>query len=72
MCRTYTDATGKYVINLTELAAPSGSQWDLYFIKEAVANPTAAHHFPPYFARVYSGVFVVSGVVTKNFAMTPQ
>jgi len=33
---------------------------------------TTPHHFPPYFERGYSGILVVSGVVTKNMALTPK
>jgi hypothetical protein len=62
-CFTTTGGDGRYVINLTELAAQSGSTWDLYALRNTPE---------PRYAQVYSGTFVVSGVVTKDFRLTRQ
>jgi hypothetical protein len=60
-CWTTTGADGRFTINLSELAAQSGSQWDLYALRNTVE---------PKYAQAYSGVFTVSGVVTKDFKLT--
>ena len=51
-------STGYFMINLSELAAPSGQEWDFYVVTNG---------YTPYsYANYYSGKFVVSGVVEKN------
>lgn len=60
-CFTTTDPNGKYVINLSDLAARSGTSWDMYILRNTPE---------PKYAQVYSGVFVVSGVVKKDFQLT--
>ncbi|MEK7284729.1 MAG: hypothetical protein AAB114_02590, partial [Chloroflexota bacterium] len=62
-CFTVTDPNGKYVINLSELAASSGTQWRMYSLR---TTPE------PKYAQVDSGSFVVSGVVQKDFKLTKQ
>jgi hypothetical protein len=63
-CFTFTSRTGNaandgyWLINLSELAAPSGSEWDFYVI--------TANYTTPSYAQYYSGKFVVSSVVEKN------
>jgi hypothetical protein len=49
--------TGYFLINLSEIAAPSGSQWDYYVVQTTCA-------------QYYSGTFVVSGVVQKNATLS--
>lgn len=62
-CWMNTGADGRYVINLSDLAAQPGGQWDVYALRNTVT---------PKYAQQYSGVFTVSGVVTKNFSLTKQ
>lgn len=53
-CFTYTDPNGKYLIDLGDLAARPGTTWDMYFLKSGQ------------YGQVYSGKFVVSGIVQKD------
>lgn len=62
-CFTTTDPNGNYVINLSDLAATPGTTWDVYALRNTVS---------PAYGQVYSGKFVVSGVVQKNFQLTKQ
>lgn len=57
-CFTKTDGEGRYVIDLGALAAAPGSQWDVHALRE------------PDYAQAYSGVFIVSGPVVKDFQLT--
>jgi hypothetical protein len=56
-----TGPDGRYVINLSEIAAPSGSQWDMYALRNTL---------DPKYAQAYSGKITVSGVVTYDFKLT--
>lgn len=62
-CWTTTGGDGKYVINLTEVAAQTGSQWDVYALRNTPE---------PKYAQAYSGVFTVSGIVIKDFQLAKQ
>jgi hypothetical protein len=62
-CWTTTGGDGRYVINLSDVAAQSGTTWDLYALR---TTPE------PKYAQVYSGVFPVSGIVTKDFQLVKQ
>ena len=53
-CFTTTDPNGRYVINLSQLGAASGTTWDMYFLKSGIYEQT------------YTGKFVVSGPVQKD------
>jgi hypothetical protein len=64
-CWTYTSRsaanagnTGYFMINLGELAAQSGGQWDFYVVVKNYTTYT--------YANYYSGVFVVDGKEEKN------
>jgi hypothetical protein len=58
-CFTRTDANGSYFIDLGALAAPSGSTWDLYFLKS------------PTYQTTYSEKFIVDGAITFNQTLMP-
>lgn len=62
-CWTTTGGDGKYVINLTDVAAQSGSQWEGYALRNTVE---------PKYAQKYWGPITVSGVVTVNIQITKQ
>jgi len=62
-CWTTTGGDGKYVINLSDVAAQPGTTWDVYALR---TTPE------PKYAQAYSGVFPVSGIVTKNFQLVKQ
>jgi len=64
-CWTYTSRsaanaanTGYFMINLGELAAQSGGQWDFYVVVKNYTTYT--------YNNYYSGVFVVDGLEQKN------
>ena len=59
VCFTRTDGNGQYVIGLEALAAPPGSTWDMYFLKQ------------PTHQTAYSEIFTVSGPVTWNQVLMP-
>lgn len=56
-CYTTTDQKGRYVIDLSAVSAPTGESWDMYFLKVGE------------YGQVYSGVFVVSGVVRRDASL---
>jgi hypothetical protein len=60
-CFTTTDPNGNYIINLSDLAAPSGSTWDMYILRNTPE---------PKYGQIYSDKFVVSGLTKKDFKLT--